>query len=742
MPASFSDIFTPVEGDYALITLRRVLGCTVDAVWTGGTCAEAGMISAAFGWFNLAVGIVAGLLTTYTVWTAMADTARDGEAFGSGISMPYTVARVSMGVIMLLPVAGGFSIMQLIVIQLLVWGSGGADMLWSNMSARILGGGYSQVAALDRNDARMRGMIATAIQTRALGHVCAARLNEIATDMRKGSPMQPADNAQGYSGAWFGLIGGKPASRSYFFKDVSGVFNGTQSLCGMVTFNIGKGYDFPASNSPMNAQDQATYETLKAIANSAVNTGLQNVWSEIDQSARAIAQAVVNGQKNDAEVQDLIVTGVGAAQEALTQAINATVSGGESNIRTLAQQYLSQTSDAGWIFAVSWQRAGISMTQAFQSIVNSVTITSTPPGSLATALQPMAMPYRTSGQLSGSIFTTIAAAYERDMGFLVAQNGFVANLASQAPIGIGGEQGIPTQSMGISGLMQWVMGLLTVEGDNDKIQFSDPLINLVKLGSGLANWGFYALALGGAAEAGSYLLGPLYGAVASGASSALWFVGVIFVGAGFWLGGVLPMAPLLYFFGAVISWLVVGLEALVAVPLWVLTHFFPAREPSLIGASRQGYLLLFGLLMRPILIIIGLGISVSLMFGCFVILNIMFRSAFSLMMPIDGGGTTSALMAAAIIVTYMTAATIVVTNCCAFISEGGDAALRWIEIGVQSLWNARFGGDVMQPMNPAGGVSGIGRQLGGAGAGIPSNLRRVNADKHDRQRRQDEKSNS
>lgn len=742
MPASFSEIFTPVDGDYALITLRRVLGCTVDAVWTGGTCTEAGMISAAFGWFNLAIGIVAGLLTTYTVWTAMADTARDGQAFGSGISMPYTVARVSMGVIMLLPVAGGFSIMQLIVIQLLVWGSGGADMLWSNMSARILGGGYSQVAALDRYDARMRGMIATAIQTRALGHVCAARLNEIATDFGKGDPMQPADTTQGYNGSWLWVIGGNPASRSYYFKDNSGFFNGTNSLCGMVTFEIGKEYDFPASNSPLNTHDQATYETLKTIANGAVNTGLQNVWSEIDQSARAIAQAVVDGQKNDAQYQELIVSGVGAAQEALTNAINATVSGGESNIRTLAQQYLSQTTDAGWIFAVSWQRAGISMTQFFQSIVNSVSITSTPPGSLATALQPMSMPYRGSAQLAGSTFWTIAAAYERDMGFLVAQNGFVANLGSQAPIGVGGEQGIPTQSMGISALMSWVMGLLTVEGENDKFQFSDPLINLVKLGAGLAGWGFGTLAASGAAEAISYGLGPVAGAVTSGAAGATWFVGVIFVGAGFWLGGILPMAPLLYFFGAIISWLVVGLEALIAVPLWVLSHFFPAREPSLIGASRQGYLLLFGLLMRPILIIIGLGVSVSLMFGSFVILNIMFRSAFSLMMPIDGGGTTSALMAAAIIVTYMTAATIVVTNCCAFISEGGDAALRWIEVGVQSLWNARFAGDVMQPMNPAGGVSGIGRQLGGAGVGVPSNLRRVNADRHDRHRRQDEKSNS
>lgn len=66
----------------------------------------------------------------------------------------------------------------------------------------------------------------------------------------------------------------------------------------------------------------------------------------------------------------------------------------------------------------------------------------------------------------------------------------------------------------------------------------------------------------------------------------------------------LPLVPFIVWFGAVINWLVVVLEAIVAAPLWAMTHLDGEGEG--VGArSAHGYIFLLNVIVRPFLMVVG-----------------------------------------------------------------------------------------------------------------------------------------
>lgn len=77
---------------------------------------------------------------------------------------------------------------------------------------------------------------------------------------------------------------------------------------------------------------------------------------------------------------------------------------------------------------------------------------------------------------------------------------------------------------------------------------------------------------------------------------------LLIIGAG--LSIYLPLVPFVIWFGAIINWLVVVLEAIVAAPLWAITHL--GGEGDGMGArSAHGYIFLLNVMVRPFLMVIG-----------------------------------------------------------------------------------------------------------------------------------------
>jgi len=95
---------------------------------------------------------------------------------------------------------------------------------------------------------------------------------------------------------------------------------------------------------------------------------------------------------------------------------------------------------------------------------------------------------------------------------------------------------------------------------------------------------------------------------ASGTAVAKLFSTVASLGllVGFILFYVMPFMPFMYFFFAVASWVKTIFEAIVAIPLWALAHLRIDGQGIAGEAAEGGYVLLFEIFIRPILIIFGL----------------------------------------------------------------------------------------------------------------------------------------
>ena len=85
----------------------------------------------------------------------------------------------------------------------------------------------------------------------------------------------------------------------------------------------------------------------------------------------------------------------------------------------------------------------------------------------------------------------------------------------------------------------------------------------------------------------------------------------IFLGAasmlipGLTIAFVLPMIPFAMWFAGVMGWIVLVCEAVIAVPLWMLAHMTFQGE-GLHGRGAEGYSLLFNVIFRPALMVVGL----------------------------------------------------------------------------------------------------------------------------------------
>jgi len=162
-----------------------------------------------------------------------------------------------------------------------------------------------------------------------------------------------------------------------------------------------------------------------------------------------------------------------------------------------------------------------------------------------------------------------------------------------------------------------------IAADDDGFGYVDPMVSISKQGQSLMQIGG-VLAGGGALASGlgSFLswvpgagkiAGALGGELLETVGGAGLTAGVAFAFLGFVIGTLVPMIPFGFYIGAVISWVILVVESMFAVPLAVLSLFAPAREGSLIGSWNRILLSIFGIFFRPFFTVVGLIFAMMLM---------------------------------------------------------------------------------------------------------------------------------
>lgn len=80
----------------------------------------------------------------------------------------------------------------------------------------------------------------------------------------------------------------------------------------------------------------------------------------------------------------------------------------------------------------------------------------------------------------------------------------------------------------------------------------------------------------------------------------------------FFISYYLPALPVILWTLAVLGWLIMVIEAVVAAPVWIAAHAMPEGDGIAGEHGRKGYIMLLNILLRPSLMVIGFFISIAL----------------------------------------------------------------------------------------------------------------------------------
>ncbi|MDV7399113.1 DotA/TraY family protein, partial [Arthrospira platensis SPKY1] len=134
----------------------------------------------------------------------------------------------------------------------------------------------------------------------------------------------------------------------------------------------------------------------------------------------------------------------------------------------------------------------------------------------------------------------------------------------------------------------------------------------------------------------------------------------------------LPLVPFIIWTLASLQWLLLVFEALLAVPIWAVWHIRNGK--GLTAETMNGWLLLFGLLLRPTLMVFGLlGATIisyyllALVSGTFVAASINAAS----------GNLTGPVIVIGLLVVFVLLAVDLTLRCFSLIHRLPDFVLRW-----------------------------------------------------------------
>ena len=187
----------------------------------------------------------------------------------------------------------------------------------------------------------------------------------------------------------------------------------------------------------------------------------------------------------------------------------------------------------------------------------------------------------------------------------------------------------------------------------------------------------------------------------------------------------IPMLPLILWLGSLIGWLTMLIQAIFGAPLWMLAHLTPDKE-SFVGRQGQGYMLVLSLCIRPLLMVIGLVVSIQLLMPVGKLINAFFGFAASA--TLGGSGFMWLMGCVAITGIYAMVLQNTVKKIFSLIHVIPDSLLQWFGGNDQKILgeyaNGIEQGSQQGIQQVSGGLSSAALRLGGGlgGGSQPSNV--------------------
>lgn len=576
MPTQILGVDGSPPGGHDLV--GRAMSGILGPDWASGAASIAA-VGELLAQFNELIFFALSLVFMAIFTAGIVGTAHEGRPLGARLHTVWVPIRMAFSAAFLAPVPGlgGVCLLQAFLLISMGWGTGQAN----KMAETFLGHQGQAVLAAEYAPA------ATRAEAEALA---AGILDAALLQVHYRNAQRPAESAAMPIGSWF---------RRGVEPDLVFEFSGSDNA-GSITLSCPQGVN--ASCIRVRNAAGTLLMDMYAIAETIYHGGDDAEIADIAMSFQTDKTKVVPSRTRfNAAVSKYLSEVYIAAQEMQSEIITAQT----AHSASLAQH----AGLLGWASLGSYYHS-ISMMQSSAADAMRIPISVVPPSAMSRAVTNNAQ---------------YAYAVDVQQRYVMSSAPDLLDFTEAAR---GGDHG------GLARLVfKYVDPVYYVASFTDSIKSENPITAASRIGHTLINGasGLYAAVVAGQiaasgieAAASSFGKIPGLGAAASGAAGALkaasgaaagplLLVVAALFGAGVWLAYILPATIYLIFTVAVISTIILLIEAIIAAPLWVLGLAMPEGEGFVGSHGRQGCVLLLGVLLRPLLIVIGFALATLLL---------------------------------------------------------------------------------------------------------------------------------
>lgn len=527
--------------------------------------------------------MIGGILATYTILAGTIGTAHDGEMLGKKFSSVWIPIRYSVGVAMILPTVKGYCLATYLVGWIIVQSIGMAGNVWNGY---VSGEGLKKLAAVGSVDPNAKDLGYSTLQSLVCMNV-----------IKKAFADEPVING----GSVIGIsVVDTSTSKIIRFGDTQS--NGIEpDACGQI--------------------EVAKYQAIAPVESSGVISKVVNAVDAVE-----IMQVMIGEhyKQTGLLIQALnpIAVRIATKHEVVNASeVDAIIANYEKSIKKTAaaqilklEPYKELSANAkadGFLLAGAWVMKIASLQDLTDRSIGNSPTASGPShmnvefldDQMAQAMKPLATMMKTS-------------------------------TASNITFGVGNEAGGSNTSW-YSAIKDTVLGGFDMtiimkkaftSGTNFVIQDGEsPILSLKRMGN-------YLLLTATTAWATLGLMSSTIGN-APGIGLMLQSVITILIApmllVGFVLSYVLVNLPLFLWIGAIVGWLVMCIEAMIAAPLWMVMHLNPNGD-DVAGSGKAGYSLILGLILRPVLMVFGLIAAIILMEVVGGFINLIYADVFAI----------------------------------------------------------------------------------------------------------------
>lgn len=608
--AAFNFIWSPPQGDKSIEFLGMIFG-NVGTILTGTNS----LIGSLFYIFNIAVLSLGSIVVSYTIILSTMNTAQEGEVMGRKWSSVWIPLRCAVGMGFLLPTASGYSLIQVLMMQIVLYGVAAADQLWT-VVVNTMGTAQGLTGKISMNQNQLQQTTQQIFDSM----VCLQALNNSPTCQIALSGRQVSVNTMPDNSVVIGVPGDPNLS----------------NVCG----------SFKAGGTPSGV-DSASWQTANL-------TALQMAMGNLSGPAMQVYSSPDPTTWTDVNVI-----------QSTTNAISNTITSAAATNTPPDTTQSDTTANNGWLYAGSYY---------FEINKEGPLYATYPPPVSTGGIGNATLGTECSTQLSN--YSLLAAKYLQSAqpgtppsegdGQLRLQP---ANISQSEALAFYNEICQPIQSMVYN-----LLGYLTTNEGDPISSLRQVGLDIMSTAENI--WfavmvlGFIVL-IGACIMSGTLPFCWAIGAIISLLIPVLTIILILLWTAGVTIGIYLPMVPYLVFTFTALGWFVLVIEAIAAAPVVALGLVSPAAEE--LGKAAPAVMIITSVFLRPSLMVIGFMIAINLVQATINMVNYGFEATLR-----ASTGSLGLFSLIAIICLYGGLVITIIHECFSLIYVLPDKIIRWI----------------------------------------------------------------